>query len=75
MRSGVSDPMDNNGMLQRDHCSKAEVLNDFFCSVFTKEDTSSIPELEIKHGSPKLLNINITEENVIKHLRKLKPDK
>ena len=47
----------------------------FFCSVFTREDTTFIPELETKHYGQKLLNFDITDECVEKHIRSLKASK
>ena len=75
VRSGVSDLKDNKGAMHSDDSAKSEILNDFFCSVFTREDTTFIPELETKHHGPKLLNFDITDECVEKHIRSLKASK
>ena len=75
VRTGVSDLRNSDGQLSNEDCEKAEILNDFFCSVFTDEDTANIPSLEKKHHGPTLDNIEITTEQVIKHIKKLKPGK
>ena len=41
--SGVSALMNEDGYLQSDSSVKAEILNKQFQSVFTREDTDSIP--------------------------------
>ena len=42
-RENVSSLLKDDGTLTRDDLEKSEVLNDFFSSVFTLEDTNSIP--------------------------------
>lgn len=54
---------------------KAEVLNDYFSSVFTEEDTGDIPTLEKKHHGTPLTDIEITPEKVKNKLPKLKKTK
>ena len=44
-RAGIEDLQDKNGILQNEDQAKAEVLNDFFTSVFTIEDILHIPEV------------------------------
>ena len=46
VRSGVSDLKDKEGVMHSDDSAKSEILNEFFCSVFKREDTTFIPELE-----------------------------
>ncbi len=41
---------------------KVDVLNQFFTSVFTREDLSSIPQIEERKFASPLKDINITEE-------------
>lgn len=45
-RVGVGPLKDSAGDLITDDDKMAELLNDFFCSVFTSEDCSNIPETE-----------------------------
>ena len=54
---------------------KAELLNDYFSSVFTQEDTSSIPELNLPDPSPPMPDPVITVDDVLKKLREVKADK
>ena len=53
---------------------KAEILNKQFTSVYTKEDTSNLPDLG-PFSYPKLPDIIIYCEGVLKLLRDLKPHK
>ena len=53
----------------------AEHLNQFFCSVFTQEDCSNLPEPEILYSRDEpLIDVDITEEKVKAKLQKLRPD-
>ena len=45
MRSGISDLKDENGDLPSSDVDKANILNNFFASVFTKEGDSVIKDL------------------------------
>ena len=52
--------------LDKPDCSKAEVLNAQFSSVFTEEDTSNIPTQEDLHIESPLTDFTITTEVVKK---------
>ncbi len=54
---------------------KADVLNQFFSSVFIQEDLTSIPEPDTIFQGQKLLNIIINEDMVKKELDSLNPNK
>jgi hypothetical protein len=54
---------------------KANVLADFFSSVFTEEDDLVMPELDINPDIPKLDILNISAETIKKKLYNLKLDK
>ena len=50
------------------------MLNEFFCSVFTDEDTANQPEPEQTfHGQDPLVTVEIKPSDVEKKLKKLKP--
>ncbi len=52
MKSGISDLTKEDGSKTKSDEEKAEVL-DFFASVFTREDTTDIPEPHVKYdGAP-----------------------
>ena len=53
----------------------AEVLNNFFKSVFTTEDSGSIPEMTDYNFREDLKDINIKEEEIQQMLNKLQPKK
>ncbi|XP_052786222.1 uncharacterized protein LOC128221661 [Mya arenaria] len=75
VKSGVSDLKDSEGNLHGDDSSKAEILNEFFCSVFTKEDVTHIPDLDDRSEGHELLETLISEEMIMRHLQKLKISK
>lgn len=54
---------------------KADVLNDFFSSVFTREDHTNIPDFPNRKTRDEMQDLQITEEMVLKKLKKLKPNK
>ena len=54
---------------------KAEVLNEQFSSVFTKEDTDNLPEHDVLDIQSTLTDLNISEEDLKKKLSKLRTDK
>jgi hypothetical protein len=66
---------DSTGQLVTDDKLMAEQLNLFFCSVFTQEDCSNLPNAEnLFTGEEPLVNVEITETNVKDKLAKLRPD-
>ena len=54
--------VDNNGGTVTDNLAKAELMNDYFSSVFTVEDTNNLPVLGDKAEGHRLENINISQE-------------
>ena len=54
---------------------KADVLADFFSSVFTEEDTRKMPQMTRRNFKEWLTNINISKEKIKKKLLELKISK
>ena len=52
---------------------KAETLAEFFSSVFTKEDCTHIPRLQVALDEPLLIDIDVTEALVESKLKNLRP--
>ena len=74
-KSRLSRLKKEDGTLTETQDEQAQVLNDFFSSVFTEEDLSSIPNLEDRYQNDPLGNIHITPAMVLKKLNKLKVHK
>ena len=53
----------------------AEALNDYFCSVFTRKNLDSIPSLPHRTSGISLIDIQITSQEVLQQLLRLKPHK
>jgi hypothetical protein len=53
----------------------ARVLNEYFVSVFTREDLSNIPVINIETQKEALIDIEITEERVTKAISQMKNNK
>ena len=56
--------------------SKAQVLNNFFSSVFTKENIENVPTFEIPHDVPTISDaIDVSTEKITEKLKNLKINK
>jgi len=75
VRTGVGDLEKDDGTLTQNDHDKAEVLSDFFKSVFTEEDTTNIPRLAERHGGNFISDADITEDLVLEKLKALKTNK
>ena len=75
MRSEIAVLKNRDGELAILPHEKAEMLNTFFASVFTKEDTANIPEPESKVLQSMLSTIIVTEQMVRDRLKEQKPGK
>ena len=71
----IADLEDEEGNIVTSNTGKAEVLNNFFCSVFTKENTDTIPNLREQKLENTLKEIKISVDQVKKKLKALKVDK
>ena len=57
-----------------DHQEMSNILNDYFCSVFTEENMEDMPEVSQQYtGEMPLTDVTISAEKVRKKLAKLKP--
>ena len=74
MRSKISQLEKNDGTLMVNDKETVEVLNTYFKSVFTVEDTSNMPDFPTKVNSV-LDDIAITESDVYDILVSLNPNK
>ena len=74
-KTGVPNLNKPDGNLTETDEEKATILNDFFSSVFTIEDTNNIPNLDSHCGNETLKNINISQELIENKLRQLNPNK
>ena len=72
-RSGVGELLDERGRKAEDDKAKAQLLNDFFSSVFTRENMISIPEPARIFEGTELVSITITDDMVKGRLERLKP--
>ena len=73
-KAGITE-LEYNEMMFTEDIDKAECLNGFFSSVFTREDTRIIPRLQEKESITVLESLEVTETQVKKLLAKLKTDK
>jgi hypothetical protein len=73
-RPGVGPLKDEQGQTIQDDREMAAVLNSFFSGVFTREDTTDIPEPENIAGGHVLSNISITVKEVKEKIKKLRED-
>ena len=76
-KSGVSPLLQdkkNQNSLKFDDKDKAEILQEQFCSVFTKEKSGSIPSLD-KRTDQEIKHLEITEESVRREIKSLNINK
>ena len=72
-RSGIGPLRRKGGELISDEVEMATELNDYFATVFSREDTNSIPDPQPMRMRSKLTRSWITTEKVRRQIRKLKP--
>ena len=68
-------PLKINGKLIEDDFDMARNLNEYFATVFTREDTNNIPLAEVENCKEILQDIDITFERVQKAINSMKPNK
>lgn len=74
-REGIGDLIDKNGNLASTNSDKAEVLNNYFSSVFTNEDLTNIPDPDPTGASECSTELLVTEEWTRKQLSETDPNK
>ena len=74
-RQTINDLVDPSGTLIHGNEEKANLLNDYFSSVFTREDTSNVPTPKTHPAGQEVTTMVITQEKVQKKLAKLKTSK
>ena len=73
-RDGIPNLKNNDGNLTTNNSEKADLLNEYFSSVFTKEDLNNIPTLSSR--TDQILNkVEITSIQMRDKLKSLKPSK
>ena len=73
-KDGVANLSKPGGSLTESDMEKAEVLNTFFSSVFTREDTDNIPSFPSRSDAT-ITTITVTEEDIKKKLDNICPSK
>jgi hypothetical protein len=73
-RAGIGPLKDGQGNLVQDNREMAELLNRFFSGIFTREDTTNIPDPQPTGYRHELRGLNITERAVKDKIRKLWAD-
>ena len=66
-KEGVADLLDKEGKTNTNNKEKANILNNFFCSVFTEENIKDMPECEDRHVKTELGDIVFIKDIVIKN--------
>ena len=75
-KSNIGDLKGNDGNIVTDNIDKANVLNDFFASVFTREGNSEIPNFDDKlERADFISDMTISPDLVLKYLRELNTSK
>ena len=70
-RESVADLTDKSGRKATSDAGKAEMLNEFFSSVFTKENTGFVPDCDRRQLSNEMQDIVINTSEVLKLLKNL----
>ena len=76
IKSSIGPLKDSKGNIISSDEGMAELLNEYFASVYTKEDISEMPDVPIVYqGKNPLRKIEITEEKIKRKIQKLNPNK
>ena len=74
-KEGVYELINEDGLITYVDEEKCNILNKFFSSVFTKEDSSNIPNFDFNDNIPSLDNCFITVSDMENALNNLNPNK
>ena len=74
-KDNVSPLLKDDGSMAQDDGDKAEVLNNYFASVFTNESDNNVPEFKCSQPTGSLCDINITLDQMKKALNGLNVSK
>ena len=74
-KEGVYELINEEGLITNDDREKCNILNKFFSSVFTKEDSSNIHNFDFNDKIPSLDNCFITVSDMENALNNLNPNK
>ena len=74
-KSGVSDLKDSQGVLIQDNEEKANLLDDFFASVFIKEPPGQLPIFDVRYQGRSVTKLIVSTDDVYKRLMSLKVSK
>ncbi|XP_071944903.1 uncharacterized protein [Antedon mediterranea] len=75
IKCGISHLTKPDGSKTKNDEEKAFILNNFFCSTFTCEDISDVPELTNRYNGVPLSTLVFSREQVLKKLMSLNPSK
>jgi len=64
-RGVIPDLLNYDGSVINENLDKANAFNEFFSSVFTKEDTTELPDLPNKGVKQPLTNVTFTCDDVL----------
>ena len=70
-RTGVADLKDKDGHTASTDIEKANLLNNFFASVFTKENTHQLPVFDLKYQGTPITQVVATRDKILKELKNL----
>lgn len=74
-KSAVSNLTNSLGELSKNDQETADILNDFFASVFELEGDGPIPDFDTRQYNQELNHILVTEEHIKKAINKIKQSK
>lgn len=74
-RSGISELKDSNGIIVDSDSGKANLLNEFFASVFVEEPTGLLPIFDTRYNDTPVSKLVVDSETVLKQLRNLNVNK